>query len=172
MGDMTDMHIEQMIASGMRYSTPRGISFEEKIEKWESSIRRYEKEFIWFAGNKKSYFFKNMTPLHIKNVYIMLKGLDMYIPAYIKNYVEHRQLSWLSSLEPASELKGKSVIVLDDVDCSNCPFKYFNGHDEYEDYSFLSNGDNKYHCSRTEEQIEFQIHEKLRGFQCPIKDVI
>lgn len=172
MGDMTDMHIEQMIADGFSYHTPRGISYEEKIEKWESSIRHYEKEFIWFAGDKKSYFFKNMTPQHIKNVYIMLKGLDMYMPAYIKNYVEHRQLSWLSHLEPANELKGKSVIVLDDVDCSNCPFKYYNGSgDDYEEF-FWSSGDDKYHCSRTEEQIEFQIHEKVRGFQCPIKDVI
>lgn len=150
----------------------RELERERQKEKWERRIRGDEIRGWWTTSSnnsRKTVRFKDMTPMHAKNIYNMLKRVHMYIPQYIRNYVEYGKQDFLNATITKDSMWRFSVLLLEKATtCKTCPMAEL---DWYEDDEG-SYGSGRYQCSQTKEDIHYQRDNEMRGFRCPLKEVM
>ena len=178
MGEMADMIVDMWLDDEYvfdRYIEMMRSSFssrEKAKENWERRIREDEKHGWWTTGKnngREQIKFKDLTPIHMKNIYRMLEANHMYVPQYIKNFVEYGDRDFLNAVITKSDMSRFSVLLLErKTTCKTCPLKEV---DWYEDDE-RSYGTRRYQCQFTKEDVQYQVENEMRGFRCPLKEVL
>lgn len=169
--DVFDRYIEMNRPNYGLFS--REIAREKARQRWESRIRRDEENGVWTTGEKdgrKQIHFKYLTNLHMKNIYDMLEKNRMYIPQYIRNFVKYGRQDFLTNTVMKDHMWRFSVIVLEKkTTCKTCPFAKIDPVICEDDGCY---GTGKRQCIVTKEDIEYQYKNEMRGWRCPLKEVV